>query len=174
MSPESPAPQPPTTFPVSVIVSREPVQVSQWVSERWEVRGVVAGEGIAQAHAQKTTLRVGEAGEQTLWTGFELELFKDEAESYYLNLMGEKPSVFVICRVEEADDDEEELVPFLATLSYDEAASYMDADDAVYSVPIPPEVYLWVERYVVENYVPGENKKRKRTKWWPDERHGAR
>ncbi len=160
-----------TEFSLSVIVAREEVKTSRWISDRWEVRGTVAGETLTQSHPERTMIRADENGEQYLWTGLRLELFKDDAESYYFNLMGEKPSVFVICRMDE-DEEVEEPMPFLTTLSYTEATSYMEVDDSVYSVPIPPEIYVWVERYVVENYVPEKKKKRKREDWSKVKNHG--
>jgi hypothetical protein len=57
------------------------------------------------------------------------------------------------------------LRPFQVTLSYDEAASYMEVDEPVFSLPMPPEVYRWLEGYVLEHYVPERKKKRKRDDW---------
>ena len=54
------------------------------------------------------------------------------------------------------------------TLSYDEAASYMEADSLVSDLPIPGEIQLWVERYVLDHYRPVEKKKRKRQHWQQD------
>ena len=52
-----------------------------------------------------------------------------------------------------------------ANLSYDEATSYMEVDEPVFSLPMPPEVYRWLEAYVLEHYVPERKKKRKRDDW---------
>jgi hypothetical protein len=41
----------------------------------------------------------------------------------------------------------------------------METDDRVYSVPMPEQVHQQVERFVVENYVPEQKKKRKRQQW---------
>ncbi len=150
-------------FPVSVITERRAVADRRWTSEQFEVVGVVAGSpGAGEAGRRRAVMRESDAGAHVLWTGFSIELFKDEAESYYCNLRGEHPSVFVVCRQE---DDDPELVPFLVTLSYDESASYLEVDDQVFSVPIPPELYVWLERYVVANYVPQPPRRRKRKSW---------
>ncbi len=96
-----------------------------------------------------------------LCSGLRVALYRDDADSYYFNLMGEKPSLFVICRQEAGGA----LQPALLTLSYDEAVSHMEVDDPVYSVPMPPEIYRWVERFVLTHYVPEKKKKRKRDHW---------
>ena len=94
-------------------------------------------------------------------TGYSIELFADEAESYYANLSGNHPGVFVVCEQEEDD----ELRPLLTTLSYDEMASYIEVDTPVFDLPIPPPIYEWVEAWVLENYQPQQKKKRTRQKW---------
>ncbi|HIC26293.1 MAG TPA: DUF3305 domain-containing protein, partial [Gammaproteobacteria bacterium] len=48
------------------------------------------------------------------------------------------------------------------TLSYHEAASYMETDSPIFNLPIPGEIQLWVGQYVLDNYRPVEKKKRKR------------
>lgn len=144
---------------VSVIVSYHGVSGNSWVSGRWDVMGAVAGK-TGETVGQKLIRDDGEA-RQYLWSGLHVELYRDDADSYYYNLMGERPSLFVVCR-QEADGA---LKPVLLTLSYDETVSYMEVDDAVYSVPMPPEIYRWVERFVLTHYVPEKKKKRKRDDW---------
>jgi hypothetical protein len=53
----------------------------------------------------------------------------------------------------------------MVTLSYDEAAAYTEVEEEVFAVPMPPEVYRWVENYVLEHYVPEKRRKRKRVDW---------
>lgn len=153
-------------FPVSVIMQRGAVEHRGWQSARWEAVGVVAGENIDQ-EMQRTLVWADQHNKQYLWSGFTLELFKDNAESYWYNLVSSQPSIFVVCRPEE-DDEEEQIAPFLVTAAYDEADAYLETDDMVFAVTIPPEIHTWLERYVIENYVPRERKKRKRKNWTPD------
>ena len=102
-----------------------------------------------------------EAGKQYLYTGLSIELHKDDAESFYCNLMSDNPSVFVIC-----DEEQDELLqPSIVTLSYAEATTYMETDQRVERVEMPAELYRWLEQYVLANYVPEKKKKRKRTDW---------
>lgn len=131
---------------------------------RWELVGVVAGEAIAgDGGISRRVIRSDEDGEQLLWTGFKLQLYKDSAESYWYNLVGKNPSLFVICRTD--PEDETQLVPYAVSANYDEAGAHMEADDTVFSAPIPPEVYQWLERYVIANHAPQEPYKRKRKRW---------
>ena len=144
-------------FPVSVLMEY-PRKIGD-EQDQGEVIGLVAGAAPEQPD-QPVLVRSGERSEQYLWRGFRLPLYRDDAESYYMNLMGEQPRVFVLCRGRSG-----RLRPFRVTLSYDEAASYMEVDEPVFSLPMPPEVYRWLEGYVLEHYVPERKKKRKRDDW---------
>jgi len=79
-------------------------------------------------------IRAEENDRQTLWTGLAVELHKDDVESYYHNLMAEHPSVFVVAR----DEGDAPLEPYLITVSYGEASSYMETDECVFSIRCRP------------------------------------
>lgn len=147
-------------FPVSVLMEY-PRECDDEL-DVGEAVGLVAGAMPEQAD-QPALVRTDERSEQYLWRGFQLVLHRDDAESYYLNLMGDQPRVFVLCRGEGG-----RLRPYHATLSYGEAASYMEVDEPVFSLSMPPEVYRWLEAYVIENYVPERKKKRRRESWKQD------
>ena len=51
------------------------------------------------------------------------------------------------------------------SLSFDEAHAYLEGDDTVYAVDIPPELYRWTESFVLTHYCPQQMKKRKRRDW---------
>lgn len=151
----------PSRFPVSVIMERRQKRHARWSTPYWEVVGVVGGEAVSGQQRQCSEIRSTDGVRQFLWTGFVVELHKDTAESYWYNLVSKTPSLFVICRQQEQG----EVIPFLVTANYDEAGAYMEADDTVFSMTMPPEVYQWLEQYVIQNYVPREKKKRKRKNW---------
>jgi hypothetical protein len=154
----------PDVFPISVLVERRGGQRGRWPVNEWRVVGVVAGgDSAGSGQGQRTPVRVEGDCEQVLWSGLRLELHKDSAESYWYNLTAEAPSVFVACRCD--DEARAELRPFLVLVDADEAGAYLEGDDSVFSVPMPPEIHQWLERYVVENYVPQAKKKRKRVDW---------
>ena len=152
------------SFPVSIMVDYQATPGNRWQAGRWGVSGLVAGgqgEGVRQM-----PLHADAGQQQTLWTGFSVELHKDEAESYYFNIVSDTPRAFVICTL----DDNGPLRPLIVTLSYDEAASYLESDDIVESVAMPAELYRWVEQFVLENYLPQKKKKRKRENWKEENR----
>jgi hypothetical protein len=115
---------------------------------------------------QNRELHAAVKDRQFLHTGMRMHLYKDDAESYYYNLVSDNPSVFVICNQEAG----EPLQPFIVTLSYGEATSYMETDEIVETVAMPPELYRWAEHFVLEHYVPEKRKKRKRDNWKEESR----
>lgn len=151
-------------LPLAVVLVRRPSR-SRWQSHSWTVTGVVAGEVAATLGRDR--LCVHNAPEETryLCGGLNLELHEDEGESYHHNLTTDAPAVFVISRADESGEPR----PFLATVSYAEASAYLEGDAEVQPVPMPPEIYRWVEAYVVHNYVPQERKKRKRQDWFRED-----
>jgi hypothetical protein len=137
---------------IAVILQRE-ASNSRWETHRWELLGVVPDVG-GEARTIVEDARIL----QRLHPGHEVVLFRDEAEGYYLNASSEAPSVFVSLRIDEASG---EPYPFQATLSYNEAARWMDSNERVERVPAWPELAAWMGAWVEENYRP-EPKKRQR------------
>ena len=140
------------TVRAAVILVREPV-VSRWENHRWGLLGVVPDPGGAVR-----TLVEGPQMLQRLHPGFDLCLHRDEAEGYYLNVSSDAPSVFVSLRL---DEGAEEPYPFQCTLSYNEAARWMDSNERVERAPAWPELTEWMGQWVEANYKP-EPKKRQR------------
>ena len=155
-------------FPVSVIIERRSYPDKAWMVDSWSAIGVLPVETQATS-VSCSSIYQSEDSEQFLYEGYCIELFQDDAESYYANLTGRNPGVFVICEHEEDEDGDEEeggtFRPLLVTLSYDEMASYIEVDTPVFDLPIPPPVYDWVEEWVLDNYQPEKKHKRARQKW---------
>ncbi len=152
----------PKFFPVSVIMESR-VSSSPWVDEIWDAVGLVS-----QAQAKQGDISEVKQGgsKQIIYGGLKITLYADECESYYHNLMSPKPGCFIVTRGEDDEGNDTELpIPFLVTLSFDEAHAYLEGDDTVFSVPIPPELYRWAEAYILENYSAEKRKKRKRKDW---------
>ena len=137
---------------IAIILQRETVQ-SRWEDYRWDLLGVIPDVG-----GDVRTIAQDERTLQRVFPGVELVLFRDEAEGYYLNATSEVPSVFVSLRRDEASGDP---LPFRATLSYNEAARWMDSAERVERVPAWPELAAWLGAYTAEHYKP-EPKKRQR------------
>ena len=141
------------TQKIAIILEREAVE-SRWETHRWQVLGVVPDVG----GESRTILETPESLRR-LYPGFEVTLFRDEAEGYYLNASSDTPSVFVSVRMDEAGD----MYPFQATLSYNEAARWMDGGEKVERTVVWPELAAWMGQWVEDNYRP-EPKKRQRPK----------
>ena len=156
----------PLQYPVAVLVEYQLIHDNRWIDGRWDVTGVVAGKPLADAGVRCQLIHSSDETQQYLWTGLDIELHPDDSESYYCNLMSDSPGVFVVC--DEVQD--EPLQPSIVTLSYGEAASYMETDQRVERVEMPADVYRWLEQYVLANYVPEKRKKRKRDDWKEVER----
>jgi hypothetical protein len=155
-------------FPVSLVMERRIKRKGPWSYPQWTALGVVAGRPGGPVEASRRLARAGPDGaEELIWSGFDLALYRDAAESYWHNLVGKQPSLFIICR----PDPDGELVPWSVTADYDEAGAYMEADDTVYAVPMPPEIHRWVEDYVMANYRPEPPKKRRRKRWTQSDDH---
>ena len=149
------------SFPVTVLVEHQAVHDNRWIDGRWVVMGVVAAEPSSDVAVHCRQIHADDESQQYLWSGLSIELHQDDTESYYANLMSDTPGVFVICEGEQEDD----LKPASVTLSYGEATSYMETDQRVERVAMPPEIYRWLEQYVLANYVPEKRRKRKRDNW---------
>lgn len=151
-----------TELPVSIVMERRIRQRDRWHFVDWKAVGVLTGREHTGDGSRRRVIHEDEESRRVLWAGFVIRLIKDGAESYWANLMAGQPSLFVVCRRNEESDEPE---PFLVTVNYDEIIGYQEVDDDVYRLPLPKDIYQWLERYVVNNYVPRETKKRKRTNW---------
>lgn len=105
-----------------------------------------------------------------LFPNLEVALFRDEAESYYLNATSPAPCAFVMWRMAQLDG-EEVAVPQTVTLSYGEAARWLDSGEQVEPLPLAPALRYWLDAYVTAHYVP-EQKQRHRPQSFlsPDKR----
>jgi hypothetical protein len=153
--------QPEACFPLSAVMECTRSKRGPWQLPVWRLVGFVAGEAVAGEHPQRLRVRAEAGREHWLWTGLRLALFRDCAESYWYNLTGRRPSLFLICREHAAGEP----VPFTVTANYDEAGAHMEADDLVFSAPIPPELHLQMEAFVIAHYRPQAPEKRRRVNW---------
>ncbi len=158
----------PESMRVAVLMERQP-STHPWADYRYDAIGVVA----RGSDDEKGVTRVFQDGdiEHYLVTGLGLRLHVDECESYYHNLMSPEPGCFIVA--EQPDDDHTLPTPYLVSLSFDEAHAYLEGDELVYSVPIPPELYKWAEAYVLTHYVATRKTKRKLKNWSEDGKPGS-
>ena len=158
----------PAFFPVVVLMQRQPSVISQWSDYQWQAIGVMSiTSGLTESTEPQVVHDEGDVM-QVLYSGFKVRLHVDECESYYFNLVSPEPHCYVIARVNE----ENVPIPFLVSMSFDEAHAYIETDDEVYAIDIPPELYRWTEAFVLQHYSPEKRKKRKRDDWKATEDKG--
>ena len=138
----------PPTVSVSVRMERRALANNRWFSHQWLVQGIDLADAVHEARA-----------EVRVFTGFDVSLYPDEAEGYFLNSSSGEPKAFVMWRIDEAED-EGAAIPKTVTLSYNEAARLMDAQEKVDAVSLPPALCVWLADYVAANYKPEPKKKR--------------
>ncbi len=140
------------TQAAAVILERVAVQ-NRWESIRWGLADVVPDPG-GDVRVVAEDARVM----RRLHPGFALTLYPDEAEGYYLNVTSGAPSVFVAVRTDEASG---EPYPFQLTLSYNEAARWMDGSERVERALAWPQLAQWMAEWVAQNYKPEPKPRRK-------------
>lgn len=143
------------------VLMRRVRQSNRWQPWRWELADVVANEPAFGEGPRR--LMQDEAEERWLHPGLTVELYRDEAEGYFLNATTPAPAWFVLWRMEDAPGVDAQPIarPEIVTLSYNEAARWLDAQETVEQVPAPPEVIEWMRSFAEEHYVP-EPRRRKR------------
>ena len=150
----------PDRHTVAVIMERTQIKRGLWSVPSWRAVSVVAGEHVA-GKGGRSPIYERDDEAQYLWSGLSLALYRDLAEEYWYNLTGDNPSLFVVCH----ESPDGELTPFEVTANSDVATTCLESDDQVFAVPIPPELYQQLEKFIVAHFVPQERKKRKRKNW---------
>ncbi len=141
---------------VAIVMEREAAP-NQW--EAWRHRPVeVISHESAFGDAPRLLRDDGRIA-RVLHPGFRLELFRDECEGYHLNLSSGAPSWFVMWRSD--DEDPSRAWPATLSVSYNEAGRWLDAQEHVDNLPLPPEVAQWLQAFNDEHYRP-EPKRRRR------------
>ena len=147
------------TSEVAVLMRRERID-NRWQPWRWSLADVVPHEPAFGTEPRR--LRQDESEELWLFPGFAVELFRDDAEGYHLNLASPAPCWFVMWRMDEDTGTNTPLArPVAVSLSYHDAGRWLDAQESVEQVPAAPEVLEGLRAFVDAHYQP-EPKRRKR------------
>lgn len=150
------------TCRLAIVMERVAIN-SPWQAYKWQAAGALDASEISGT-APQTIVRHDDLL-QRVYPGMELTLYRDEAEGYYLNLTSPEPCIFVVWRLDEEQiGGDAEAQPFALTLSYNEAARWMDSQEKVDRVPILPVLLPWLAAFVEENYKPPAKKQRIRPK----------
>ncbi len=134
---------------------------NRWQPWRWVLEDVVPQE--AAFGREPRILHRSDDAVRWLHPGFKVELFRDDAEGYYLNVTTPAPCWFVLWRMDEPDaaGDEPIARPVMVSLSYHDAGRWLDAQETVEQVPAAADVIEWMRAFADEHYVI-EPKRRKR------------
>lgn len=143
---------------VSVVMQRVAL-ANRWQPFQWKPAELSADPLLATSGPR--CLRSDENDTRWLFGGFEIKLYRDEAEGYFLNAGSPAPCWFVMWRLEDIDG-QEVAVPKCITLSYNEAARLMDGGEQVDTLPASPAVIEALAAFVQEHYKPEPKKKRRK------------
>lgn len=141
---------------LAVVMQRTPL-ANRWQPYQWKPVEVLDATLLPDGAAR--CLRNDPADMSWLFTGFDIKLFSDEAEGYFLNIDSPAPCWFVMWRIEEVDGAEV-AVPKQVTLSYNEAARLMDGGEQVDTLPASLAIIERVTAFVQEYYHPEPKRKR--------------
>lgn len=151
----------PDKHQIAVLMQCLPVTGNPWISSRWELISVIPARSSDRGvDSEPSTEGIGHR--IVRHDGLSLQLHSDESESYYHNLMVDKPRCFVVSR---QADDTDPPKPVLVTASFDAANAYAEGDDRVDSAPLSATLCHALESYVLTHYVPTKRTKRKRQNW---------
>lgn len=146
---------------VGIVVEKRPAQ-SRWISHTWKPVAVLPGAGAAEGWR---LLSDTDGVQQYHIATLVLELHRKETEAYLVNLSNDPPSVYVVLREPEEDDDPNapEIRAVRATASPFEAQDFLDCgEDIVEPVPMPPGMIAWLQEFTDRHHVETPFKKRKR------------
>jgi len=148
---ETPGPSRLAPYPIAVIMERVRL-ANRWATERWEAKGVVRD--LTQPGSGARVIVSDERVTQVLFPGFVLKLHPDEAEGYIYNITSPQPKVFIMWRMHG-----EAARPESLSVSYHEGARWMDSEEAVAGVALPPDLMPWIAEFAAEHYKPEPKKK---------------
>jgi hypothetical protein len=143
---------------IGVVMQRLPLD-NRWQPHQWRpleiVHDAVLPEGLPRC------LLDDPADTRWLFTGFDVKLFSDEGEGYFLNVGSPTPCWFIMWRMEELDGIEV-AAPKAVTLSYNEAARLMDGGEQVDTLPASAAIVERLAAFAAEHYRPEPKGKRRK------------
>ena len=140
---------------------------------RWEAWGHRVADVVPHDDAfgsEPRVLRDDGRSRLTLHPGFTLELYRDAAQGYWLNLTSGAPVWFVVWRVD--DEDPARAWPETVSLSYEEAGRWLDAQERVDNAPLQAHVVAWLQAYTDANYRPEPRQRRRPQSFLSPEQRG--
>jgi len=140
----------------AVVMERRSLE-SRWATEKWEAKAVMPDlTPDAQPRVVVDTPKIT----QILFSGLAIQLHRDEAEGYWMNITSTEPKVFVLWRTGESMG-KIAAEPQMLTVGYHEGSRWLDSGENVDGVPLPVELVDWIAAFVEKNYRPEPRKKPK-------------
>jgi len=137
------------SYPVSIVLQRHWRQHGQWRFPQWQLAGLLAQQGPSAAGALTwRNMQTADDGEYFIWSGLALDLFRDSLQSYYQNLTGAQPSVFVLCH---DDHPHTGMAPVSVSADWADAEAHMETDGIVLATALTPPFSGWLAGYVLQN-----------------------
>jgi hypothetical protein len=156
----------PPSIDVAVVIERRRAP-NRWQDWTFTVAEVLVDEG--HFGTAPRTLRDDGNTRSVLFPGLRVSLHGDEAEGYHLNLSSDHPVWFVMWRIDDVDPSH--AWPELVTLSYNEAARWLDAQEHVDNVPLPAPFAAELQAFTDTHYRPEPRKRRRPASFQaPDQR----
>ncbi len=145
-------------MPVTVFFSEFPLD-KPWQKTGWYLEGVLPIRTQESPGVEHPVYASSGTGHRIVrWDGLKVRLERGSCQAYYDNISSPTPKIFVISHF----GSDKKPRPYLVTLDLTEAEACMEAGEQVYSCPLNPDLYLFLERFVVENYMPKLPAKRQR------------
>lgn len=145
---------------VGILVEKR-AAISAWQNWSWAVRAVIPVKTDIAREEWQVLIREEEYA--LFHTGhLPVELHRAETAAYKQNLGMENPVVYVAVRPHPVATGEGAIMPYLVTVSPDEAMACTEGDDAVFPVAMPGFIRVWLDRFIELNHREAHFEKRKR------------
>ena len=154
--------EPAPCLTVAVVIERQK-QPNRWEAWRFRIADVLLDEG--EFGDAPRCLRDDGHIASFLHPGLPVGLHRDESEGYHLNLDSGAPVWFVMWRIDE--EDASRAWPEIVTLSYNEAARWLDSQERVDNLPLPAPVHAWLRAFRDTHYRPEPKKRRRPASFQP-------
>ncbi len=137
------------SYPLSIVMSRQWRQYGKWRLPHWELVALLPQPGASEsATVSYRRVQTEHGDEHFVWSGLWLDLFRDGLQSYYQNLIGKQPSLFVLCR---DDDVETGMAPVTISANFADAEAHMETDGVVLSTPLVAPFSNRLAEYILKN-----------------------
>ena len=142
---------------VSVLLQRAAAR-GPWGQAQWKVDGIVPeSPGTPMQAPARSLAHDGETTRVYLWSGLCLRLNPVSCDDYVLNLLSQRPLLFVICQ----SDSDGELRPISVSADQQDGVDALEVDGTVFEVDMPPPIASWIAEWVPKYWKPSQRKGRK-------------